>query len=158
MPPPRWLVDEMLGRLARYLRFVGGDAVYLRGVDDDELVRRSEAEDRVLLTRDRELSRRTSRAFLLETSVLADQWRAVRRRWPGVPTNVLFERCTLCNGLLRPHPLAPPPPPEAAVPAQLLARGGPLYACRDCGHLYWDGSHTARIRRTIDSWEQGRPG
>lgn len=158
MGVPPFLVDEMLGRLARYLRFVGGDVVYLRGVVDDELLRRSEVDSRVLLTRDRALSRRSPNGFLVDSGVLAEQWRAVRRRWPDLPTTVVFERCTLCNGRLQRRPTDPPPAREAGVPASLLERGGPLYACEACGHLYWDGSHTARIRRTIDAWERGLPG
>jgi uncharacterized protein len=156
--PPRWLVDEMLGRLARYLRFVGSDTVYLRGVDDDELVRRSETEARVLLTRDRALSARARGACRIESPVLAEQWREVRRRWPELPTTVVFTRCTLCNGLLELRPAEPAPPHGVGIPESLLRDGGPLYGCGSCGHLYWEGSHTARIRRTIEAWELGLPG
>ena len=155
MAPPRWLVDEMLGRLARYLRFVGCDTVYARDVTDDELIDRAEREGRILLTRDRELSRRAPHAFRVESPILADQWRAVRAAWPDVPTTVRFDRCSLCNGLLEASDAAghgsPSPRPG---PAQHPST--PTFRCQECGHLYWDGSHTARIRAQIAAWEGTR--
>jgi len=155
VPPPRWLVDEMLGRLARYLRFVGCDTVYVRGASDDELLERAARERRILLTRDRLLSRRSPSALLLESSVLADQWRSVRAAWPAVPTEVAFARCSLCNGELRPRPVGEEAATDTRIPAKVRAGGGPLFACAECGHLYWEGSHTASIRSQIAAWERG---
>src|SRR5580658_184832 len=63
--PARWWADEMLGRLARYLRMVGLDTAYVPGLTDDEVVRRAGAEGRTLLTRDRQLARRVPGAFLV---------------------------------------------------------------------------------------------
>ena len=143
----------MLGRLARYLRFVGCDTAYLRGKTDDELVEIASREDRLLLTRDRELSRRSARAFLVESPVLAEQWRAVRARWPSVPVVVTFDRCSVCNGLLARLPADAEPAPGAAGPAGPRHVRGPLFGCRECGHVYWEGSHTARIRAQIEAWE-----
>jgi len=149
--PPRWLVDEMLGRLARYLRFVGCDTAYVRGLSDDELLELGRRERRILLTRDRALSRRSPSSFLVTSPVLAEQWRAVRRAWPSVPTEPSFVRCSLCNG-----PLEPRPPHEAgpSAPPTVRSGAGPLYGCRDCGHRYWEGSHTAEIRARIAAWER----
>ena len=157
MSPPAWLVDEMLGRLARYLRFVGCDTVYLRGASDDELLERATREDRILLTRDRELSHRSPRAFLVVSSVLSEQWHAVRAAWPSIPSEPSFLRCTLCNGLLRRLAAGELPPTAEPVPPSLRAGQAPLYACQACGHLYWDGSHTAKVREQIAAWERAGP-
>jgi len=155
VPPPRWLADEMLGRLARYLRFVGCDTVYVRGASDDELLDRAAREQRVLLTRDRQLSRRGPSAFLLETPVLAEQWRAVRAAWPSIPTEVAFLRCTLCNGRLRELAVGDAPSTAVGLPPPVRSGSAALFACGDCGHLYWDGSHTAKVRERIAAWERG---
>ena len=45
----------MLGKLAKWLRMLGYDTVYLPDADDDELVRIAVREDRMLLTRDHRL-------------------------------------------------------------------------------------------------------
>ncbi len=50
---PRFVLDGHLGRLASHLRMLGLDCLYDNGYEDDELVRVSVEEERVLLTRDR---------------------------------------------------------------------------------------------------------
>src|SRR5260370_242592 len=55
---PRFLADCNVGRLARWLRALGYDASYHPRIDDAELVREAAAESRVLLTRDRDLTKR----------------------------------------------------------------------------------------------------
>lgn len=147
----------MLGRLARYLRFVGCDTAYARGVTDDQLLECAKREGRVLLTRDRALSRRAPSAFLVTSPRIEEQWRAVRNAWPGVPVEVRFDRCSLCNGLLR---AADPGSLADARDIPPAARTGELrvFVCGECGHLYWEGSHTARIRAQIATWEgRGSP-
>ncbi len=154
MPAPRWLVDEMLGRLARYLRFVGCDTVYGRGLSDAVLRELAEREGRVLLTRDRLLGARTPGALVVSSPRLPDQWREVRARWPDVPTVPSFDRCTLCNGELVRLAVAVPAAAEH-LPGVVLRGETPLYRCRACGHGYWDGSHTRTIRERLEAWERG---
>jgi uncharacterized protein len=146
------IADEMVGRLARYLRVLGCDTTYARGWSDDEIVRRARVEDRVVVTRDRQLSRRAGRAILLTSSRIEDQVRAVRAAFPDLPTEITFERCTLCNGELVPSPLAGPGTDESGIPRDRVVAGMPLYRCRTCGHLYWEGSHTAEMRRRLRAW------
>ena len=55
---PRFLADCNVGRLARWLRALGYDASYHARIGDAELVREAAAESRVLLTRDRDLTKR----------------------------------------------------------------------------------------------------
>jgi hypothetical protein len=55
---PRFAADAMLGRLARWLRVLGyGHLLRHASLQDSELVRLADAEDRILLTRDRHLLR-----------------------------------------------------------------------------------------------------
>lgn len=145
----------MVGRLARYLRIVGCDTVYARGLSDDEILLRARTEDRVILTRDRQLASRSRRALLLESPHIAEQWRAVRRAYPDLPSDVQFSRCTECNGTLEPVRESVPEPRTAAVPWERVARGLPLYRCVGCGHYYWEGSHTADIRTRMVRWAEG---
>jgi uncharacterized protein with PIN domain len=129
----------MLGRLARYLRFLGHDTEYVQGQSDAEIRRRALAEGRRLLTRDRELAARTPGALLIASPRLDAQLRAVHRAYPEVPFEIRFDRCTQCNGTLA---------PSASAPEGLRVQGA-VFQCRTCGHQYWDGSHTARIRHDV---------
>ncbi len=158
MTLPRWLADEMVGRLARYLRFVGCDTEYARGLPDEEIVERARREDRVLLTRDRALAARCPGSLLLTSPNLEDQWRTVRAAYPELPTTVAFRRCTECNGRLEPFTPAPGAPRDERIPWDRVAGGLPLYRCANCGHVYWEGTHTAGIRDRLRAWTPGAPG
>ncbi|MGI0129790.1 MAG: Mut7-C RNAse domain-containing protein, partial [Thermoplasmata archaeon] len=94
MTPPRVLADEMVGSLARYLRFLGCDTTYARGWTDEEIVRRARAEERVVFTRDQQLSRRAAGSLLLLSGRLDEQVRAVWAAFPDLSKEVRFERCT----------------------------------------------------------------
>jgi uncharacterized protein with PIN domain len=154
--PPRWVADEMLGRLARYLRFLGHDTIYVRGLDDDAVRRLATADGRVLLTRDRELARRTDSAVLLHAVDVVEQLREVRRAFPGLPHEVTFDRCPECNARLRAWEAPVDPagwPPVLPRPSQGLLP--PVWECPACGRHYWEGSHAPRIRALVaGAWDE----
>lgn len=148
MAEPRWLLDGMLGRLARYLRFMGYDTEYARTADDDELVRRARSEPRTLVTRDRELAGRVEGAILLTTTALRTQLRQMERAVPGLLREVRFDRCSLCNERLTPA-ASSPLDPGGSSGTEVRRVPEVVVACPACGQRYWEGSHTARIRRTL---------
>ena len=79
----RFAVDEDLAPLARHLRLLGFDAVGVPHHRRNELVRRAEAEERVLLTRDAGLVERSevTRGYLVRASKPWDQTREVIDRF-----------------------------------------------------------------------------
>ena len=54
----RFIADEMLGRLAKWLRAIGYDTIYYSGGEDSGLVQQALEEDRTILTRDADLLKR----------------------------------------------------------------------------------------------------
>jgi uncharacterized protein len=158
MDEPRWLVDEMLGHLSRYLRFLGYDTEYVRGVDDDEIVARARREGRRIITRDRTLSRRLRDSVLLTRTDLAGQMGELQSAFPELRSEVRFDRCSVCNGRLA--ALEGPPtdlPAVEQMPPEVRDGERPLFACVACGHLYWEGSHTQTVRNRLAAWNAGRP-
>jgi len=150
-PPPRFLADEMLGRLARYLRFAGFDTAYARGLADAEILRWAEVEGRILLTRDRQLAARRPDTVLLRSGALDDQVKGVRASFPTVRFEVRFDRCTDCNGKLRflPKELYGDAP---GLPEPVRGSPTAVFQCQACGHLYWEGTHTRAIRERFEQW------
>lgn len=153
MAEPRLVADEMLGRLARYLRMLGADTIYARGWTDDEIVQRSAADGRTVLTRDRLLARRSAGALLLTSPRLDAQLRSVWQAFPALAHTPQFLRCTECNGEL--GPLAPGRAVTGApgIPWDRITTGLVVMECRACGHLYWEGSHTRSVRDRLLEWE-----
>lgn len=146
----------MLGKLARYLRFLGFDTAYVRGATDGEVVDRARREGRTLVTRDVRLADAFVPSVLLRSPYVADQLRTLHDRFPALDWQVRFDRCTVCNGELRltvapvawtegtPRPRADPMPE--------------VFECTVCAHRYWEGSHTAAVRRDLQRWLQGPGG
>lgn len=148
--PPSFVLDGHLGTLARRLRLAGFDAHYESHADDEMLAERAGREGRVLLTRDIELLKRrvvNFGAFVRATDP-GEQFVEVVERFDLAPHMRPFTRCPRCNGRLRD---ATASEVASRVPDRVRERGGPVLACADCGHAYWEGSHTARIRAWLES-------
>ncbi len=158
MEETQWLVDEMLGRLCRYLRFLGCDVEYVRGLDDSEIVTRCQSEARRLITRDRGLASRLPGSVLLTRTDIGGQLAQLRVLVPSLPRTVSFVRCSLCNGVLGPVQRATLDGPALSqLPPAVRAGTAVLYQCRACHHLYWEGSHTRAIQDRIRRWLDAEP-
>src|SRR5438445_329978 len=102
---PRFLADCNVGRLARWLRALGYDASYHARIDDSELVREAAAENRVVLTRDRDLTKRrviqtgVVRAILIRDDDVTKQLRQVFGEL-GLELKEALTRCIECNSEL----------------------------------------------------------
>ncbi len=147
MEEPRYLADAMLGRLARYLRMLGYDTEY-SGEGAAAAIREALARDpRILLTRNGALAAATPGSVRLREVLLDRQLRELAGIRPPLRSEPRFDRCTACNGPLAPEP-GPGDDPVGAGPAR-RAGPGPVWRCRVCGHRYWEGTHTARIRADL---------
>jgi uncharacterized protein with PIN domain len=145
---PRFVLDVHLGRLAAYLRLFGFDTVYRNSATDAELARLSSAEDRILLTRDRGLLKRsevTRGSYVHETSPRR-QLEEVLRRFDLAAAAAPFTRCLACNGLLAP---AAKGDLAGRAPPGVLARHEEYFECPDCRRVYWKGSHYARMKELL---------
>lgn len=145
----RLLLDAMLGKLAVYLRVCGYDTAYAldRNVeDDDRLASIAEAEDRRLLTRDVELADRVPKAILLCARDIEDQLAELRSAGVEVAPDGEPSYCGNCNGRL--DPVAPGADTPAYAPDPSVIE---CFRCRDCGQLFWHGSHYERMKETLEA-------
>ena len=138
----RFIADAMLGTLAKWLRILGYDTLFDPDLGDHQLVRLARAEDRVLLTRDRELARRRGICVLLVASedlgaqigqVLADLHLEPDRS---------FSRCPVCNEPLVETDRETAQSRVAAYVAQTHTR---FKSCPACQRIYWRGTHWQRM-------------
>jgi uncharacterized protein with PIN domain len=138
----KFLADTMLGRLATWLRLLGYDTLYLPQADDPELARRARAEDRILLTRDVELTRRRGvRSILIISERVEEQLRQVAHEL-HLTAGMAFSRCAVCNGALEEVDKAAV---QASVPPYVFQTQTHFRRCTLCQRLYWRGTHWARM-------------
>jgi uncharacterized protein with PIN domain len=141
---PKFVVDTMLGKLARWLRALGYDTLYPKAVEDHRLLRLARAEARVLLTRDARLARDAGPLGLLVTAErLEEQIGEVVERLDLAPSaDGLLSRCLECNGLLETQPKEAV---RGLVPEYIFSTQEHFVGCSGCGRIYWQGSHADRM-------------
>jgi uncharacterized protein len=152
VPGMRFLCDEMLRGLGRWLRAAGYDTVFAEsGLPDHILARRCAAEDRVLVTKDRHLATVAgcaARVVLVAGDGIDANARAVHAAldidWEHAP----FTRCLVDNTLLEPAP------PHLTTEAPATAQG-PLRFCPVCRRIYWRGGHVRRMQSRLAAWQRG---
>jgi hypothetical protein len=144
----RFVLDGHLGKLARALRLLGFDAAYRRDVRDRELIDRSLAEARIILTRDRGLlkARVVTHGVWIRSADPRRQLEQVLDRFDLRASARPFSRCTVCNGVL-----AGVLPGEVAgeVPPRVKERAREYFRCLDCRKVYWKGTHVARLEAFV---------
>jgi len=153
---PRFVLDVHLGRLAAYLRMVGFDALYRNSFTDAELAGVAGGEDRILLTRDRGLLKRTavSRGYCVRETSPRRQLEEVLRRFDLFSLIAPFSRCMVCNGPLRP---VEKEAVKAALPPRIAETQTEFLRCESCARIYWKGSHYDRMRNLIESLRERNP-
>src|SRR5512143_449629 len=152
-PLPRFLCDEMLGRLCRYLRAAGYDTLFANNGHQDRVwLRQCHEEGRYFLTQDqlvREHKAARDVALILPQGDV-DQLAAIlgthfQLDW----LSHAFTRCLVDNALLQEADKAS----AAKVPADALRPDEPLNVCPACGRVYWRGSHYKRMHARLAKWQ-----
>jgi len=152
MAAQAFIVDQNVGKLARWLRMMGYDAVLFGGGEDDKMIAAALAEGRTILTRDTGIPKRrlatTGRlkVFLLESEEPEEQLRRLARGL-GLDTMMApFSRCLEDN-----HPLVERTREEAAgrVPPYVLGTQRQFRECPACHRIYWRGTHWQAMTRKL---------
>jgi uncharacterized protein with PIN domain len=145
----------MLGTLAKWLRILGYDTLFDPALDDHQLVRLARAENRVLLTRDRELGlRRGVHVLLVASEHLDNQIRQVLVALELVPDRS-FSRCPVCN---EPLEMMDRQAAQARVPAYVAQTHEIFRHCPACHRIYWRGTHWKQMdQRLAEIRSHGAP-
>lgn len=146
---PSFLVDAMLGDIARKLRIFGYDTLYMKDTPDNSVLEIASQEKRILLTRDKELFRRVVKTGV--EGVLLDQYDEIHNiaytlSKYGVTClsfNSRTARCSHCNGSLTSKKVSYF---ADTLPAIILKSNRIFFQCTDCDKIYWEGKHVSCLR------------
>ncbi len=161
-PGIKFIVDSTAARLARWVRFLGYDAVLDRSDSDSRLVARARREGRVLLTRKRSLGTASAAgspggALLLSSDFVWEQLGQVVRAF-GL-TRLPMPRCTVCNSELS---LVSRAQADGRVPEFVYQTHSEFAYCPRCDKYYWKGTHWEHASRKVsaalhDGGERSQP-
>lgn len=141
---PRFIVDENVTRLCRYMRMLGFDSVLQAG--DHQIVADALSEKRIILTRDQRLlmHRDVTHGLYLRATKVEEQAREVVRRLQLQSLVRPLSRCLECN-----HLLEKTSTPPDRVPSGVREWANEYRTCPNCERVYWKGSHYERMVRSI---------
>ncbi|AMO25286.1 Mut7-C RNAse domain-containing protein [Ramlibacter solisilvae] len=145
----RFVADVHLGTLALFLRMMGFDTLHDYSFADDEIERIAAAQNRVVLTRDRDLLKRRSITHGCYVHALRpqQQLREVFQRLDLMRSAKPFTLCPGCNAALQAVAKAQV---EPLLPPQVRESYQQFSACAVCGRVFWEGEHWQRVRALVD--------
>jgi uncharacterized protein with PIN domain len=145
---PMFILDLHLGKLVKYLRMLGFDTIYRNEYTDPEIIRIAQAENRILLTRDLGLLKvkTVTHGYWIRSQQPVEQLKEVIQHFDLYGLIDPFNRCIKCNGML-----------EEVAKESVLNQLQPLtvryynefYRCRNCGSVFWDGSHFEQMQNFV---------
>ncbi len=140
----RFIVDVNLGKLAQKLRLLGFDTLYRNDYKDDEIVRESVREKRIILTRDKGVLKYNdvTHGYWLRSSDPKKQLQEVVERLQLQNRFLPFSRCSNCNGSLK---KTSENSIMGKVPDETFYTFNKFWECNACGNIYWQGSHYDKI-------------
>ena len=147
----KFLVNGMLGGLARWLRILGQDVRYETNASDNKLLQIAEEENMILLTRDAELHQRAqakklSSLLFVEESEEERLARIAATLGISLDATMATTKCPECGSSLK---KASKTEVADKVPATSLMLYDAFWICTSCGKVYWLGSHWKQIRQTL---------
>lgn len=150
----KFVLDGMLGKLTRWLRMMGYDALYLNDAKDQDLVANAIQQKRILLTSDVALYRyataRGAEAFLVKGRTEAERLAGLADRFKfDLSVDTTQSRCPTCGAVLN---TASKEEVKGKVPETTFNVFDEFWACSnpDCGKVYWRGSHWENISAVLE--------
>lgn len=148
----KFLCDQMLGTLAKWLRIFGFDTFYATDdLDDNELIEIAKKENRTLITRDKQLiynSRRENIKSIEVTEKNIDRQLNQILKEAKINKDLFLSRCLLCNSLVR---KINKNNIKNKVPDKIFKNNENFWYCKKCDKIYWQGSHFKNMTQKINS-------
>ena len=150
-------MDVNAGKLAKWLRILGYDTLFINGLDDDELIRIAINEGRILLTKDTGILRRRVvfngelKLVLIRDDDVKGQIRQVVQTL-NLDHSRPFSLCLECN-----QPLIPREKEEVQnlVPPYVFKTQTQYVQCPSCHRIYWRGTHWQRMKGELEKLGAG---
>lgn len=147
-----FILDGMLGSLARWLRMIGQDVKYATTFSDSELLKIAKEEKRVLLTRDLALCQqaiaRNIEVYYVEGITETQRLSELAQRFNTPLTiDIKKSRCPKCNTKLQ---TASKEKVSKKIKVNTLEHYNCFWECLNCGAVYWQGAHWPKIQATLE--------
>jgi uncharacterized protein with PIN domain len=149
----KFLCDQMLGTLAKWLRIYGFDTFYAkRDMKDLELLELSKKENRVIITKDKDLvynaRREQIKVIKIQTTNLDDQIKNILEN-TKLEEDSILTRCLTCNTLLCGIDKKNV---KNKVPPKVFENHTEFLFCNNCKKIYWKGTHYKKMLEKVGQY------
>ena len=149
---PSFLVDAMLGNLAKKLRLMGFDSFYSSSIEDEDLLNKAKTEKRVIITKDEQLSQNAKKMDIPLVNITSNDEIAQILQINKILNVGKFiisgntSRCSLCNGELQKTEKSLV---LKKIPKGVLENIEDFWTCKNCKKIYWAGNHIKKLQQFI---------
>ncbi len=145
---PLLIFDSMLGDVSKWMRILGIKVEFYRDVTDDELLKIARTKNGFLITRDRELSKRDQRVYLLKSSSLWDSLKEIIDEFSLKNFISPFRYCPVCG-----EELVEVEKEFARffIPGYVYFENEKIRYCKKCKKFYWKGDKFKNILKLIQN-------
>jgi uncharacterized protein with PIN domain len=146
-----FIVDGMLGKVARWLRMLGYDTKYVNDMGDDDILKVALDEGRIILTRDYQLFRKANmhriKAIFVEGDSHIEKLANISKQLNiRLEIDINKSRCPKCNAKIR---VIGKEDIEDKIPKTTFKIYNDFWICTGCGQIYWRGSHWKKINSSL---------
>lgn len=155
----KFIADNNVGKLAKWLRIAGYDTLFFKEKDDGKMIGIALKEGRTILTRDTQIMERRLvtngrlKAVLIRKDDPKAQLREVVEKLNLDYHRKPFSVCLECN-----QPLVPRSREEVEdlVPPYVFKTQEQYMQCPVCQRIYWQGTHWQRMSRELEELAGGK--
>lgn len=147
--PSSFIADGHLAKLGRDLRLLGLDTIIAGESDERAIISLSNNNERMILTRDLNLLRNgsTRYGYWVRSENPDCQLEEILSRFDLQEQLQPFSRCMICNGMLEEASLEEV---RDKVPPKVQKWCDRYHRCKECGKVYWKGSHYDKLKEKVD--------
>ena len=147
----KFIVDCMLGKLAKWLKILGFDTLFFSKIEDSDLLALAQKKGRTLLTRDTELQGRARgiKALFIESENWHDQVEQVLDAFNLRDDIKAHSRCIDCNVRLK---NLPKKRAKNLVTPFVYEHAHSFALCSRCGRVFWQGTHFKNMEYKVEDF------
>ena len=154
----KFIADNNVGKLARWLRLMGYDTLLFKEKDDARMIKTALSEDRVILTKDAQFMKRrlvasgTLKAVHIEQD---DPRLQVQEVVKTLSLDYHFKPFSLCLECNRALTARGKDEVRDLVPACVFETQTQYTECPACHRVYWPGTHWQAMGRKLQDLQSG---
>jgi len=154
----KFIVDNNVGKLVKWLRIMGYDTLFFSGSDDSGMIAIALSEDRVILTRDtRIVERRVVTSGRLTAILIQSDEPEIQMQQviDSLNLDCQFKPFTLCLECNQPLVERSKQQVQDLVPTYVFQTKSQYMECPACLRIYWRGTHWQAMTKKLKKFMKG---